>query len=71
MKTVKIIKTIKIIIIIMIKEINLQLVRVTLLAVHYIIIIITATLNIYISIKIVMSVIRRIMSLRIVIISLK
>ena len=53
-------------IIMIMKEMNLQLVRVVLLAVHHVMTVIVVTLNVHINTETVMSAIRRIISLRIV-----
>ena len=58
-------------IIMIIKEINLQLVRVVLLTIHHVMIVIVIILNVHINTETVMSVIRRVMNLRIVTTSLK
>ena len=67
----KAVKTVKIVMIMIMKEINLQLVRVVLLAVHHVVTVTVVTLNIHINTKTIMSVIRRVMNLRIVTMSSK
>ena len=57
--------------IMIIKEINLQLVRVVLLTIHHVMTVTVVILNVHINTKTIMSVIRRVMSLRIVTMLLK
>ena len=67
----KIMKIIKIVKIMMMKEINLQLVRVVLLTIYHVMTVTVVTLNVHINTKTAMSAIRRTMNLRIMTMLLK